>query len=114
MNSDRASAAGGQRVCRRCLLSDLAGEDRKNIDRYLQAVKEGDRAPQEEYERRLGICRTCERLQEGTCLSCGCYVEFRAIRRRGTCPKGYWKETESPDAAAGRAGAGHQRLREND
>ncbi len=48
------------------------------------------RAPEEEYERRLTLCKDCEKLLQGTCLACGCYVELRAAARGGHCPKKKW------------------------
>ena len=66
------------RICRRCLLRDLAEEDQKNLRQYLSRIKPEDRADEAEYERRLAVCRECSFLEEATCLACGCYAEFRA------------------------------------
>lgn len=79
-----------KRICRRCLLRDLAEEDQRDLKKYLALIKPQDRADEAEYERRLQLCRDCELLQEATCLACGCYAEFRALGRRARCPKKKW------------------------
>ena len=45
-----------------------------------------EQAAQEEYERRLKRCRTCQWLRQGVCGKCGCFVEARAYRKRAVCP----------------------------
>ena len=39
-----------------------------------------------EYERRLSICKECDRLLDGMCTVCGCYVEMRAAVTTNCCP----------------------------
>lgn len=77
-------------VCKRCLLREMAEADRLNIARYQEAIRGEDRASEAEYERRLAVCKTCERLNEGTCSACGCYVELRALGARSRCPYKLW------------------------
>lgn len=79
-----------RRVCRRCLLRDLAEEDRANLEKYLSVIKEPDRADPQEYERRLAVCLSCDLMHESTCEACGCYVEFRAYGKHSRCPKKKW------------------------
>ncbi|MBP5265670.1 MAG: hypothetical protein J6Z06_02470 [Lachnospiraceae bacterium] len=80
-----------KRICRKCLLSEQGEEGRVQLDKYLAVIHKEDKADDAVYEKRLERCRTCEQLSvDATCLSCGCYVEFRAILRRGKCPKHYW------------------------
>ena len=81
---------GNKRICRRCLLRDLAEEDQKDLQKYLDRVRKEDRAGEGEYNRRLDICRTCDLLLEATCLACGCYAEFRALGKHTRCPKKKW------------------------
>lgn len=50
-----------------------------NIDSELKANKE-------EYEKRLDICKGCDNLISGMCGKCGCYVELRAVMKKGYCP----------------------------
>ena len=79
-----------KRICRKCLLRDLAEEDQKNLKKYLEVIKPQDRAEPREYDRRLAICRECDFLSEATCLACGCYAEFRAYGRYSRCPRKKW------------------------
>lgn len=79
-----------QRICKKCLLRDLAAKDQKNIKRYLDAIKPQDHAEEEIYEARLAVCRECEKLIDATCQACGCYVELRAAIRHGRCPYKKW------------------------
>ncbi|MCR4739228.1 MAG: DUF6171 family protein [Lachnospiraceae bacterium] len=76
--------------CVRCLLRDLSIEDRKKIEKYISVIKKEERADDALYNKRLDICLKCDRLSEGTCLSCGCYVEFRAATAVSSCPKKKW------------------------
>lgn len=80
-----------QRFCRKCLLQDQGEAERASLSRYLEAIKPEDRVASDVNAKRLNLCRSCEQLAEdGTCLSCGCYVEFRAIIKTGRCPKKKW------------------------
>ena len=36
------------------------------------------------------ICKECDKLNAGTCLSCGCYVEIRAAMKQSKCPNRKW------------------------
>lgn len=79
-----------KKICKRCLLRDMSEADLKNIDKYKLAIKPQDRVSEEVYENRLNICKACERLNEGTCNACGCYVEIRALAKNGNCPYASW------------------------
>ena len=35
---------------------------------------------EDEYHRRLTFCKDCEKLVDGMCVLCGCYVELRALK----------------------------------
>ena len=78
------------RICKACLLRDLADADMSMIEKYKAAIKPADRVEAEEYERRLLVCKACDRLNAGTCQACGCYVEIRAAAKTGACPKKRW------------------------
>lgn len=79
------------RVCYRCLLKELSEKDyQENIEKYIKALKETDRCDDTEYEGRLTICKECDRLHQGTCNACGCYVELRAAAKAAHCPKKKW------------------------
>ena len=81
----------GRRPCKKCLLAELDNEKllaevRTAIDRLGDDMKVSDG----EYEARLAVCRQCDRLNEGTCNACGCYVELRAAAVTGRCPYKKW------------------------
>ncbi len=75
-------------ICKRCLLRDMAAEDRENVAKYRDAIKE--RVSEELYEKRLSACKECDHLNAGTCNACGCYVELRALAILGKCPHKKW------------------------
>lgn len=80
-----------EHTCVRCLLREMAGSDYEGrIGRFVAAIKDEDRADEELVNQRLEICRQCEKLNAGTCLKCGCYVEIRAALMRGRCPAKKW------------------------
>lgn len=60
------------------------------IEKYRNAIKDADRVAEEIYERRLAVCRGCDKLNAGTCLACGCYVELRAGAKISCCPQKKW------------------------
>ncbi len=77
--------------CRKCLLAELDNEKlladvRAAIDRLDDSMK----VTEDVYEDRLGKCRECDYLNEGTCNACGCYVELRAAAKTGKCPYRKW------------------------
>ncbi|MCD7764528.1 MAG: DUF6171 family protein [Lachnospiraceae bacterium] len=75
------------RICRRCLLRDMAERDSyANLYTYLNSLSSDDKVPDAVYEERLAVCRTCDKLLSGMCVLCGCYVELRAAMRVRGCP----------------------------
>ena len=78
-------------ICKRCLLRDMAEADQKMLEKYSDEIKKADRVEEEEYERRLAVCKECELLNAGTCGACGCYVELRAVAKAGRCPYKKWQ-----------------------
>lgn len=85
-----------QRICTRCLLREMIDADSTKkaememIEKYRDAIKQADRVTEEEYERRLAVCRDCDKLLAGTCGACGCYVELRAVAKVSHCPRRKW------------------------
>ena len=80
-----------KRPCRKCLLAEL--DNKKLLVQIREAVERldaRDRVSDKEYENRLGVCRACDYLNEGTCNACGCYVEIRAAAKTGSCPYKKW------------------------
>ncbi len=93
------------RFCRRCLLRDMQEENDyyQSVVKYRARLPLRVRTPDAAYERRLSACETCDDLQNGTCMQCGCYVEMRAARRDRECPLGRWLNEEAHTVS--RAGA---------
>ena len=80
-----------QPPCKKCLLSDMDTSDVKSeILGMIDKMPSSEKALPEKYDMRLDICRTCDSLNEGTCLKCGCYVELRAAKKKGSCPIKKW------------------------
>lgn len=79
-----------QKICKRCLLREMAEADQAMIEKYKAAIKGEDQVSIEEYERRLMVCKECEKLNAGTCAACGCYVELRAAAKVSHCPHKKW------------------------
>ena len=88
---DAMSGGAENRICKRCLLRDFDPKAYKEtIEDYINRIKASDRTPEELYRERLNICTECDKLNQGTCQSCGCYVELRAASVNAGCPKKKW------------------------
>ncbi len=75
------------RFCKRCLIRDLDdGALFESVKAYIESLDPEVKTPKDEYDRRLELCRDCDRLVRGTCTVCGCYVEMRAAGKDKTCP----------------------------
>lgn len=75
------------RVCKKCLLRDTGeAEAFENMYQYIANLSPEDKVSDEEYERRLMVCRQCSHLLSGMCGKCGCYVEMRAAMKVRHCP----------------------------
>ena len=85
-------AEGENRICKKCLIREMAGQQNvyETIRRMIEDIPQGDRAVETERERRLNVCKQCERLLEGMCAACGCYVELRASLTAQSCPYDLW------------------------
>lgn len=76
-----------RKPCRKCLLRDMNREAYfKTMYDYIEQLDEKVKAPGELYEQRLLLCRECDRLTDGMCAVCGCYVELRAAIANNSCP----------------------------
>ena len=79
------------RVCRKCLLQDMEGNEGKDyIKKYIDILSKAERTGDALYAKRLDLCRNCEYLAEATCQACGWYVEIRAAGKRAGCPYKKW------------------------
>ena len=77
--------------CTRCLLKDYSKEvyDRLIVE-GLKALPAEDLTTENVTAKRLEVCKDCEKINQGTCLACGCYVEIRAALKAGKCPYSKW------------------------
>lgn len=76
-----------KRICKKCFLQDFAPEEYlDNMRTYLQGLDEEIKTEESEYQNRLSQCESCDKLQEGLCRICGCFVEYRAAIRIKKCP----------------------------
>ncbi|MCR5435629.1 MAG: DUF6171 family protein [Treponema sp.] len=62
------------------LLEEMASEE-----------KIADYCGKDEYERRINICKNCDKfISEMTCALCGCFVQFRARHLTAHCVRDRW------------------------
>lgn len=74
-------------ICKRCLLEDIDRDAyTEKLMEYIAAVPEDQRVDDEEYQRRLDECKGCDKLADGMCAVCGCYVQLRALKPASYCP----------------------------
>jgi len=80
------------RVCKKCLLRELEAEAFASVSELLEQMDPEIKAPEDLYEERLAFCKQCEKLLNGMCRACGCFVEVRAAVLAQHCPdiKHYW------------------------
>ena len=62
----------------------------KTLQDLIDNIPEEMKAPKDLYEERLEKCTQCERLYDGMCTACGCYVELRASKKASSCPYKIW------------------------
>lgn len=82
-----------RRVCKKCLFGDFDADGiYASITELIELMPPEKKADEALYLRRLGICKACGELGEGTCGKCGCYVELRAAKKDMHCPheKHFW------------------------
>ncbi|MBO4604332.1 MAG: hypothetical protein J5657_03415 [Clostridiales bacterium] len=56
----------------------------------IKALPPEELVSDEVLSERLVFCKECEKINQGTCLACGCYVEIRAAMKKGKCPYRKW------------------------
>lgn len=82
-----------KRLCKKCLLSEMEeNEYFESVSEYISLLTDDIKTLDEEYQRRLSLCKECEKLVNGLCAVCGCFVEMRAAVAKNYCPhtKKYW------------------------
>jgi len=78
---------GNKRICRKCLLQDIAPEEYlESMRSYLNSLDEEIKSDGSLYQKRIDLCLACNHLQEGICKICGCFVEYRAAIKLRGCP----------------------------
>ncbi len=80
-----------KRECRKCLLLMSGEEDNyRLVKQHIEKIRPQDKTSDILYSKRLEKCKECEYLISGTCIKCGCYVEFRAAFLNKKCPIKNW------------------------
>ncbi len=75
------------RICRRCLLDEIFEvNEYKNMQEYIRNIDKHIKTEDDEYKRRLNLCKECDNLINGMCKICGCFVEMRAAVKKNYCP----------------------------
>lgn len=62
----------------------------KTLQEMIDNIEPERRTEKGLYEERLHKCTECERLADGLCRGCGCYVELRAAVTPNHCPYNMW------------------------
>ncbi len=76
-----------QRMCKRCLLADMSEDGLKErVYEYIDSLNEDIKVEPKIYQDRLNQCRSCDKLYNGMCRACGCFVEMRAAMKSNGCP----------------------------
>ncbi len=76
--------------CKKCLLADIDVDGLyKQVSDLIAVMPEDVKASSKVYNDRLEICRQCDRLENGICGECGCFVELRAAAKNNYCPSVY-------------------------
>jgi len=84
-----------ENICYRCLLAELNNEELlAQVRRAVEKLDADAKVDDDEYNRRLDICRECDDLYQGTCNKCGCYVELRAAAKISDCPYHKWSKNK--------------------
>lgn len=80
------------RFCKKCLTRDMIDKNAyfRTLQELIDNINEEVKTPSEEYERRLSVCTDCDKLYDGMCRACGCYVELRAAKTSNKCPYELW------------------------
>lgn len=58
----------------------------RNLHDYIANLDPDLKVSEDVYEQRLARCKECEKLMDGMCRVCGCYVELRAAMKKNRCP----------------------------
>lgn len=78
------------RICKKCLLQEMDAEYFKSLSLYIKHLDEDLKVDDAKYETRLSICKDCDKLANGMCRACGCFVELRGAMKKNSCPYDKW------------------------
>ena len=80
------------RICKKCLTRDMIDKADyfKSMYDYIENLDPDIKTEDSLYEKRLATCNECERLADGMCRGCGCFVEMRAAVAKNACPYEKW------------------------
>lgn len=77
------------KTCRRCHDFGDNPDIKTYILNYIKHVDTQIKCDDNVYNQRLNTCDSCEKLVNGMCNLCGCFVLVRAIKKNMTCPYPY-------------------------
>lgn len=80
----------GLRECKACIMAKIDAEFAANLEQKIKHIDEELKVEPEMYQERMSICEGCDKLAQGLCRACGCYVELRGVMKRNSCPYGKW------------------------
>ncbi|MBQ7741242.1 MAG: hypothetical protein IJT65_08435 [Eubacterium sp.] len=73
--------------CKRCLLAEAGNKvELWDIEQFVLTLDKELLVSEEEYQKRITLCKECDELISGLCGRCGCYVELRARLKEKDCP----------------------------
>jgi hypothetical protein len=76
--------------CRKCTAGEGKDEYFSSLSAYIENLDPELTVSDAVYKERLMHCEGCQRLTEGMCRSCGCFVMLRAVMQKNNCPWGQW------------------------
>ena len=91
-----------RRFCRKCLTREMEQTEYfRTLHEYIEHLDADLKVDSEVYEERLALCKECEKLYQGMCRICGCYVELRAVVKKNGCPlvKPMWTRVQEENVA---------------
>ena len=94
-----------ERFCKKCEIYRKFGESLEvYLRRYLEELPENNHVSDQEYEKRLAVCKDCQLFLQipengmaAMCRGCGCYVGLRAAVKQQRCPYEKWKAEKEDD-----------------
>ncbi|MDD6326556.1 MAG: DUF6171 family protein [Lachnospiraceae bacterium] len=92
-----------RRFCRKCLTREMEQTEYfRTLHEYIEHLDADLKVSSERYEERLALCKECEKLYQGMCRICGCYVELRAVMKKNSCPlvKPAWTRVQEASSEA--------------